>query len=95
MPSTIQKHTLKHDVDEHVFIMLECEGRPTISIDIANAHGRRAMSVRVDGMTMHSMLLDVDHLEPKGKVIKRFCPICGEEINLVSSKSHKCEVEYD
>lgn len=89
----IQQRITQDNPDEHVWLTVECEGRPTISIDIGNGHGRRFMSVRIDGMTHHSMLLDTKELGPRsGDEWKnhRFCPFCGEEILMVSSRPHVC-----
>lgn len=79
--------------DEHVWITVNCEGRPTLSIDIGNAHGRRYMSVRLDGMTHHSMLLDTAHLPSRSSndwLEHRFCPFCGDKIDFLSSRTHTC-----
>lgn len=92
----IQETIRQENPDEHVWITVECDGRPTISIDIGNNHGRRFMSVRIDGMSHYSMLLDTAHLPPRSSddwMEHRFCPFCGEEINFLSSKSHICKDE--
>lgn len=79
------------DVDEHVFIRLDTDDRPTISIDVANRHGRRYLAVRANGMTIASVLCDVEELPPAGHRIDRFCPYCGHIINLVASVDrHVC-----
>jgi len=77
--------------DEHIFIWIKCQDRPDISIDIQNIAGRRTMGTRINGMGIVGQLLDLIELEPISKEIHRFCPICGEEINLVSSKLHECK----
>ena len=76
--------------DDHIWQLIECEGRPAINFDVTNSHGRRVLSVRVDGMTVASHLLDVEYLEPKGDAkTRRYCPFCGKEIWLLS-KGHEC-----
>lgn len=86
----IQQH-VDAEPDDHVFIVIRRTGRPTVSLDLANVHGRGYLSVRVNGMGMGGHLVDVEHLPPAGSALHRFCPFCGEEINLVSSKSHRCD----
>jgi len=76
----ITERILQLGPDEHVFIMIECEDRPTISLDLANLHGRRCLSIRVNGMTIGSSLLDVEELPTLTTRLKRWCPFCGEEI---------------
>lgn len=82
---------IEANVDDHVFIVIKRPGRPTVSLDLANVHGRGYLSVRVNGMGMGGQLVDVEHLPPAGNALHRYCPFCGEEINLVSSKTHRCE----
>ena len=78
--------------DDHVFVTIECPDRPTISIDVMNQHGRRYLSVRVDGMTISSTLLDVEELPPlSANDLRRWCTFCGKERNWMSaSDNHEC-----
>jgi hypothetical protein len=91
-PSVVQQK-IEAATDEHVFILVETPGRPAISLDISNTHGRRALSVRNEGMSVASFLLDVDaNLPPLGKRIERFCPYCGSPRNIVASVDrHECD----
>lgn len=82
---------VKHDVDEHVQFVLDCDDRPTIGFSVGNPNGRRIFHISVDGMGIFSGLLDVEHLGPKSNRIARFCPYCGEELVLLSSRLHSCE----
>lgn len=84
-------HIVQDDADEHVFVMIECSGRPPISLDIMNRHGRRGLGVRVDGMGIFDVLLDIRELSPQGHAMHRFCGMCGEKIQLHSSRSHQCK----
>ena len=82
--------------DDHIFIVLECEGRPTISIDITGERGGgRYIGVRMDGMCLISAALDIAPLvlpprEQKPFQYMRFCPICGGKIDSFSSAGHAC-----
>ncbi len=76
--------------DEHVFIHIECPGRPPISLDLMNHHGRRGLGIRVDGMGMANLLVDVKDLPPKGEAIFRYCCMCGEKIRMHLSRDHQC-----
>jgi hypothetical protein len=87
---SFQKHVIKQDVDEQIVVILECEGRPTVGMNVGNWHGRRGLQISVDGMGMFSTLLDLKELGPLGDRIAKFCPYCGEELVLVSSKTHFC-----
>lgn len=91
----VKSTNIKATQDEHVFITAEFEDRPTVSLDLCVAHGRRYLGVRVNGMTVSSLLLDVEELPtmPDQIAFIRFCPYCGEEINIISSKSHHCKNE--
>ena len=91
--SKVITQKIQAGVDDHVFIVIEREGRPTISIDIMNEHGRGCMGVRLNGTVAFNMLVDTAALPPKGKEIHRYCPICGEEICLWSSIGHHCKEE--
>lgn len=85
---------IESEEDEHIWITIRSSNmdRPTISLDITNDHGRRGLSVRVNGFAVLGMLLDVKELPPSsGKELFRFCQFCGEEIQLISSKSHVCK----
>ena len=84
------------DPDTHVHIWIEQKDKPSISIDLNNAHHRRGMGVRLDGMSVLNFYADLESPEkPTGNRMQRFCPFCGEEFNLVSSKSHSCRNEFD
>jgi hypothetical protein len=48
--------------DDHVFIVIECPNRPTISIDVTNCHSRRGVAIRVDGMGIFNALVDLKEL---------------------------------
>lgn len=80
--------------NDHVLVVIERENRPTISID-QSSDG--CLSVRVDGMFMFNMGSFVERMQFKGDPespklpMKRFCPLCGEEIKLWSSAGHKCK----
>lgn len=90
-PKLVQ-HVIEADVDDHVFIMVKRPGRPTVSLDLANSHGRAGISVRTDGHGIASIMTDVDWKEPKsGDVFARFCPMCGEKLNHVLSSGHHCK----
>lgn len=84
-------HVIQRSPDEHVFIVIECPERPTVSIDIMNHHGRRGLGIRVDGMSISDTLLDLKELPPKGESLFRYCGMCGEKIQLLSSGGHECE----
>jgi hypothetical protein len=84
---------VQDDPDEHVFVIVECPGRPAISIDIMNLHGRRFFGVRVNGISIFNGLLDLEELKPKGESTFRYCGMCGEKIELTSSWSHNCKSE--
>lgn len=82
------------DQDEHVYIRIDTEDRPTLSLDVADTHGRRTLSIRVNGMVVSSLLVDVEAMDTmKDGAWKRFCPYCGEEINFISSKTHVCKTK--
>lgn len=84
------------DPDTHVHVWIEQKDKPSISIDLNNAHHRRGMSVRLDGMSVLSFYADLESpKEPTGNRMQRFCPFCGVEFELVSSRSHQCRNEYD
>lgn len=86
--------TLNHTIDEHVSFLLKCEGRPLVNLDISNTHGRRTLGVRVDGMSILSVLLDVESVPPAGREIQRFCPYCGVELDLTASiDRHECKAD--
>ena len=75
-----------------VHILLDCDDRPSVNFDIINMHGKRSLDIRIDGLGVFSMLLDVGEIGPAGDSIpRRFCPICGEKINLLSSRGHSCK----
>jgi len=77
-----------------VHILLDCDDRPSVNFDIINMHGRRSLDIRLNGMSIFSMLLDVDALGYAGDSNpRRFCPICGEKINLLSSRGHSCKLD--
>lgn len=86
-----EAHLHQSSPDEHVFIVVECPGRPTISIDITNQHGRRSLGVRLDGMGVADMLVDLKELPTKGETMFRYCQMCGNKLQLLSSRPHKCE----
>lgn len=77
--------------DDYVFVVIETPEKPTVTLDIHNAHGRRTLSVRINGMSIGGLLLDVEELPGVSHRIERFCPYCGEELNIVSARPHKCE----
>lgn len=80
--------------DDHVWITIRCPGRPTISLDIDNNHGRRLLHTRIDGMGHSGILLDTKELGPahtEPEILTRYCAYCGEELNLISSKTHRCK----
>ena len=78
--------------DDHVFIEIACPDRPAISVDITSPHGRRVISIRVNGMGIFGALLDLKELNPKGGgETFRYCPICGGKLILHSSRAHQCE----
>lgn len=81
---------LTHEVDENVQVLLDCEDRPSVGFYVGNTHGHRMFHISINGMGIYSGMLDVDHLGPKGERIARFCPYCGEELVLVSSRTHFC-----
>lgn len=83
-------HIQQENTDEHVFIVIECPGRPAISIDLTNQHGRRRVGIRIDGMGIFSALCDLKELKPKGEALFRYCGMCGEKIRLNSSRGHQC-----
>lgn len=77
--------------DDHVFIVVECSNRPTISIDITNEHHRRSVGIRVDGMGIFGALVDLKELPPKGEANFRYCGMCGEKFQMHSSRAHRCK----
>lgn len=80
--------------DDHVFIVIERDEGPTISLDLSNPHGHGSLSVRADGMTIASVLTDVTVAPHVGdsQRLRRFCPYCGQERNLAASVDrHHCE----
>lgn len=88
-------HKIQVGVDDHVFIMIERPDRPTISLDFMNAHGRGVLSVRSDGCGIGSLVCDVKWIDPKSNLpLARYCPMCGEKLNLCSSFSHSCKDEF-
>ena len=90
-PKLIQ-HVIEAGLDDHVFIMVKRPGRPTVSLDLDNRHGRAGLSVRTDGHGIASIVTDVGWKTPKsGKIFERFCPMCGEEIDHLSSAGHQCK----
>ena len=88
---------IEHKADDHVFIMLVPDDGPTISIDWDSHHGHGALSIRSDGMTIASVMTNVEtrpHQGDSGR-LQRFCPYCGEAFNLVSSRVHRCDESLD
>ncbi len=90
-PSLLDAHIKQNGPDDHVFIVIECPDRPTISVDLMNHHGRRVACIRVDGMGVFSGMVDLKELLPKGDVLFRYCGMCGEKIQLHSSRPHQCK----
>lgn len=86
---------LQDGPDEHVFIVIECPERPKLSLDLMNCHGRRCLEVRVDGMGIFGGLVDLKELSPKGESMFRYCGMCGEKLELLSSRSHQCKESHD
>lgn len=79
------------NVDDHVFIWIECEGRPAISIDLMKGRGRRCVGIRADGYSLFGGVVDVQWLENAGSHRpRRFCAECGAEMDLLSSRGHVC-----
>ncbi len=72
---------------------IETPDRPTVSIDMSNHTGRRGLSIRVNGMVVASVLLDVEELPPKSGAIERWCPYCGTEINWLGVDRHVCTAD--
>lgn len=93
----LTSHKFEIGIDDHLFIMIERPDRPTISLDFMNSHGRNTLGIRVAGMCIASILCDIKELPPKITQITRYCPMCGEKIQLCSSRSHNCKegVEKD
>lgn len=90
-PKVVQ-YSIDAEIDDHIFIMVKRKDRPTISIDIMNCHGRATLSVRSDGMGIGSILCDVAPLKPaSGKILTRYCPMCGEKLDNFSSAPHQCK----
>lgn len=83
-------HIIQDSPDDHVFIVIECPGRPMISIDVKNLAGRRGVGIRVEGMGIFSALVDLKELAPRGEALFRYCGMCGEKLQLHSSRSHQC-----
>lgn len=94
-PSFQKVEVKQADSDEYVMIVITCPNRPTVTLDLMDAHGRRTLSWRIDGMGHGGILVDTKELGPDGDRMPLFCTYCGEKINLVSSKSHKCRNEFD
>lgn len=86
-------HKIEAGIDDHVFIVIERPDRPTCSLDLTNTHGRAYLSVRSNGMGIGGHLIDVSLIEPKSEAMMRFCPYCGEKLNLISSGIHTCETD--
>lgn len=86
-------YKIKADIDDHIFIMVEREGKPTISLDITNTHGITCLHARVEGNSIASIRCDVEPLPFKvGENWRvRYCSTCGEEINPVLSSGHTCK----
>jgi hypothetical protein len=80
----------QESVDEHVFVIINCPDRPTVSIDITDHHGRRGLSVRIDGMGVGEFLVDLKELPAIAGKLFRYCGMCGEKLNLHSSRAHQC-----
>jgi len=84
-------HTTKISagIDDHVFILIEREGRPTTSLDLTG----EGLSVRSNGYFIGSLFVDVERTEMKGDstILHRFCPLCGERLVLASLRAHQCE----
>lgn len=87
---TLDTHVQQGSPDNHVFIVIECPDRPVISVDITNEHGRRGIGIRIDGMGLFYALVDLKELDPKGEAMFRFCGMCGEKLQLHSSRGHQC-----
>lgn len=86
---------VKVGTDEHAFIMIERENRPTISIDQSRDG---VLSIRVDGHFMFNMGTFIERMQfdpakekDTPRPIHRFCPLCGEEIQMWSSAGHLCK----
>ncbi len=87
-------HLTQDDANDHVFVVIACPDRPTLSIDVTNQHGRRGVSVRVDGMGIFHALVDLKELPPAGgDVLFRYCCFCGDKLQLSSSRPHVCEIK--
>lgn len=85
---------IEASADDHVFVIIERDEGPVVSLDLTNSHGHGVLSVRSDGMTIGTILTDVAVTEHVGdsQRLQRFCPYCGEEKNLVSSRDrHVCD----
>jgi hypothetical protein len=86
----VQKQILVPNGD-HLHIQVISKERPGLSIDVFDSHGRRALAVSVNGVTIGSMLVDVAPLDAREGKYQRFCPFCGVEIPIWSSAAHVCE----
>ena len=80
---------IESKVDDHVFIMIEREERPTVSIDV---YRDGQIGVRVNGYGIFNAFLDVErvHGNVMFKEEHRYCPMCGQELQLFSSRAHQC-----
>lgn len=89
------KYVVEINEDDHVLLWVKRKGRPDISVDLHEVHGRYALGVRSGGMMLSHLLVDVEPLKPHGGApVQRWCPFCGEEINLASSKTHRCKEDH-
>lgn len=90
MSKTVHHHIDLRE-DEPLFVLITQRGLPPISLDLLSPHGRRGLSIRVNGMSIASVLIDVKELPPRSKELYRFCPFCGEGLNMIASVDrHKC-----
>jgi hypothetical protein len=90
--SGVNQHVIELAEDEHLFIWVKRGDRPDVSLDLSMSRGRGYLSVRSDGMGIGGLLVDVAQMEPgaRDRPLQRYCPFCGDELVLISSKSHVC-----
>lgn len=84
---------IEAELSDHVFVVVKRPGRQTVTLDLHNTHGRAVLWVRTNGHFIASVLCDVELKVPKSDGLIRYCPMCGEKLNHLSSKSHVCKEE--
>ncbi len=88
-PKVIHRE-IKAETGDHVFITIYRPDRPTISIDYFNDGG---LGIRSDGFGIAdvNVFLKPDDLPMIDFPLIRYCPVCGQKIDFLSSAPHHCK----